>query len=77
MENHPLTPMTDANLVRVLSHQTEGTVGLVPFVTVDQGVHAIRDAMTQLKERGGAMRSSTPSPTRIWFRLARRRRAMR
>jgi len=33
MENHPLTPMTDANLVRVLSHQTEGTVGLVPFVT--------------------------------------------
>src|ERR1700758_4074965 len=26
MENHPLTPMTDANLVRVLSHQTDGTV---------------------------------------------------
>ena len=52
MENHPLTPMTDANLVRVLSHQTDGTVGLVPFVTVDRGAHAIRDAMTQLKERG-------------------------
>jgi uncharacterized protein YgbK (DUF1537 family) len=52
MENHPLTPMTDANLVRVLSRQTEGTVGLVPFVTVDQGAHAIRDAMTQLKELG-------------------------
>jgi uncharacterized protein YgbK (DUF1537 family) len=52
MEHHPLTPMTDANLVRVLSRQTEGTVGLVPFTTVDQGAHAIRDAMTQLKERG-------------------------
>ena len=52
MEHHPLTPMTDANLVRVLSRQTEGTVGLVPFVTVDQGSHAVRDAMTQLKERG-------------------------
>jgi 3-dehydrotetronate 4-kinase len=52
MENHPLTPMTDASLVRVLSRQTDGTVGLVPFVTVDQGAHAIRDAMTQLKERG-------------------------
>lgn len=52
MENHPLTPMTDANLVRVLSRQTEGTVGLVPFVTVDRGAHAIRDAMTELKERG-------------------------
>src|SRR5579862_7109450 len=30
MEKHPLTPMTDANLVRVLSRQTGGTVGLVP-----------------------------------------------
>jgi 3-dehydrotetronate 4-kinase len=52
MENHPLTPMTDANLVRVLSRQTDGTVGLVPFATVDRGADAIRDAMTQLKERG-------------------------
>jgi 3-dehydrotetronate 4-kinase len=52
MENHPLTPMKDANLVRVLSRQTEGTVGLVPFATVEQGAHAVRDAMTQLKERG-------------------------
>jgi uncharacterized protein YgbK (DUF1537 family) len=52
MEHHPLTPMTDANLVRVLSHQTEGTVGLIPFATVDRGALAVRDAMTQLKERG-------------------------
>jgi uncharacterized protein YgbK (DUF1537 family) len=52
MENHPLTPMTDANLVRVLSRQTDGTVGLVPFTTVDQGAQAIRRAMTALKEQG-------------------------
>lgn len=52
MEHHPLTPMKDANLVRVLSHQTDGTVGLVAFATVDRGAQAIRDAMTQLKERG-------------------------
>jgi 3-dehydrotetronate 4-kinase len=52
MEHHPLTPMTDANLVRVLSGQTDGTVGLVPFTVVDQGAHAIRDAMTRLKELG-------------------------
>src|SRR3984957_2369695 len=52
MENHPLTPMTDANLVRVLSHQTDGTVGLVPYVTVERGSSAIRDAMTALKEQG-------------------------
>ncbi len=52
MENHPLTPMKDANLVRVLSRQTEGTVGLVPFTIVDQGSNAIRKAMTGLKEQG-------------------------
>ena len=52
MEKHPLTPMTDANLVRVLSRQTEGTVGLVPFATVERGAAAIRTAMTALKEQG-------------------------
>jgi uncharacterized protein YgbK (DUF1537 family) len=52
MENHPLTPMTDANLVRVLGRQTQGTVGLVPYGTVDQGAAAIRKAMTALKEQG-------------------------
>jgi uncharacterized protein YgbK (DUF1537 family) len=52
MEHHPLTPMTDANLVRVLSRQTTGTVGLVPFATVDHGAQAIRSAMVRLKEQG-------------------------
>src|SRR5580658_990494 len=45
MERHPLTPMTDANLVRVLSRQTDGTVGLVAFPTVELGHHAIVDAV--------------------------------
>ncbi|HYZ63249.1 MAG TPA: 3-oxo-tetronate kinase [Acetobacteraceae bacterium] len=52
MENHPLTPMRDPNLVRVLSRQTTGTVGLVPFATVDHGAAAIRAALTALKEQG-------------------------
>jgi len=52
MEKHPLTPMTDANLVRLLGRQTEGTVGLVPYATVEQGAVAIRRAMTALKEQG-------------------------
>ncbi len=52
MERHSLTPMTDANLVRVLGRQTEGTVGLVDFATVERGAGAIRDAMTRLKEQG-------------------------
>jgi 3-dehydrotetronate 4-kinase len=52
MEHHPLTPMTDANLVRVLSRQTDGTVGLIPYATVEQGPIAISAAMTALKEQG-------------------------
>ena len=52
MEHHPLTPMRDANLVRVLGRQTEGTVGLVPFSTVARGPGAVRDALTAQKEAG-------------------------
>ena len=52
MEHHPLTPMRDANLVRVLSKQTDGTVGLVPWGTVSGGAQAIRRAMNALKEQG-------------------------
>ncbi len=52
MEQHPLTPMTDPNLVRVLGRQTDGSVGLVAFATVEQGAVAIRAALTALKEQG-------------------------
>jgi uncharacterized protein YgbK (DUF1537 family) len=52
MERHPLTPMTDANLVRVLSRQTDGMVGLVGFPVVERGADAVRDALTRLKEDG-------------------------
>ncbi len=52
MQDHPLTPMTDANLVRVLSRQTDGGVGLVPFNAVEQGVGAIRREMTRLVDSG-------------------------
>jgi len=52
MENHPLTPMTDANLVRVLSRQTDGTVTLIPFQVVEQGATVLRHTMTGLKESG-------------------------
>ena len=52
MEHHPLTPMRDPNLVRVLSKQTDGTVGLVPWSTVSQGAAAIRKMLNGLKEQG-------------------------
>jgi len=42
MQNHPLTPMTDANLVRVLQSQSKGTVGLVDLADVRGGDECIR-----------------------------------
>ncbi|WP_431302605.1 3-oxo-tetronate kinase [Sediminicoccus sp. BL-A-41-H5] len=50
MENHPLTPMRDANLVRVLGRQCEGGVGLLPFTVVAQGAAAIRSEVTRLRD---------------------------
>jgi uncharacterized protein YgbK (DUF1537 family) len=52
MENHPLTPMRDPDLVRVLGRQTDGAVGLVPHAVVEAGAAAIRQAMTRLAESG-------------------------
>ncbi len=47
MQDHPLTPMTDANLVRVLSAQTSQRVGLVGYDVVQSGVQAVRDAFAE------------------------------
>jgi uncharacterized protein YgbK (DUF1537 family) len=52
MEKHPLTPMTDANLVRVLGRQCQGRVGLIPFAVVEQGAAAVRAAVARLSEAG-------------------------
>jgi len=49
MQDHPLTPMTDPNLVRFLGKQVRGTVGLVPFEIVEQGSEAIKAAFQKLK----------------------------
>ena len=45
MENHPLNPMTDADIRRWLGLQTAGEVGLVPYATVRRGGAAIREAI--------------------------------
>lgn len=52
MQNHPLTPMRDPDLVRVLGRQTAHGVGLVPFAVVNEGAAAIRAAFARLSEQG-------------------------
>ncbi len=44
MKDHPLTPMTDANLLRVLQAQTKQRVGLIGHDTVVSGAAGILDA---------------------------------
>lgn len=52
MKNHPLTPMRDASLVRVLGRQTQHKVGLVPYRVVKQGAPAIAEAYAALEKDG-------------------------
>ena len=52
MRDHPLTPMRDPNLVRVLQRQCRGNVGLVPQYDVARGAASIRDAFASLRQAG-------------------------
>jgi 3-dehydrotetronate 4-kinase len=51
MRNHPLTPMSDANLARVLQAQSKNKVGLISFDTVAAGADAITAKMQSLKNQ--------------------------
>jgi 3-dehydrotetronate 4-kinase len=55
MRQHPLTPMTDANLVRVLQAQTRRKVGLVEQAVVARGAQAIRERCARLRQEGIGM----------------------
>ncbi len=52
MRDHPLTPMRDSNLRRVLSRQTPYPVGLVPAAVVSRGAKAVRAHLGRLREEG-------------------------
>src|SRR5665213_1199638 len=56
MRNHPLTPMTDANLVRFLGQQIHGDkrrkVGLIDYRTVGKSADAIRERIATLRSSG-------------------------
>ncbi len=56
MRSHPLTPMTDANLMRVLQKQLNPAkgrkVGLIDFATVAQSAEAIQQRISQLRSEG-------------------------
>ncbi|MDB5911472.1 MAG: four-carbon acid sugar kinase family protein [Ramlibacter sp.] len=52
MRDHPLTPMRDANLVRVMQAQSRGRVALIPHEVVRRGSEAIAVRMRELEAAG-------------------------
>lgn len=52
MQNHPVTPMSDADLRRWLSLQCEGSVGHVPLADVRAGDDTLRKALTSASNEG-------------------------
>jgi len=52
LRHHPLTPMTDANLVRVLQAQVPGRVGLIDNDVVNAGASAIAQSVAGLRRAG-------------------------
>ena len=55
MQHHPLTPMTDANLVRVLQTQTQLKVGLLRYDSIAQGAEAVQAKIAELRGQGIGM----------------------
>lgn len=54
LKDHPLNPMRDSNLVRVLARQSRGQVGLLPLSAVEAGAEALETAMAKLEAEGCA-----------------------
>ncbi len=52
MKDHPLTPMRDSNLVRLMQAQSRHRVGLVPWQVVQQGPEAVTARVATLREAG-------------------------
>lgn len=52
LKDHPLNPMHDSNLVRVLARQSKTKVGLVNLATVVRGPEAMRAHLADLSGKG-------------------------
>jgi len=52
LKDHPLNPMRDSNLVRVLERQSKAPVGLVALSTVAEGAAAITRRLAELEQQG-------------------------
>ncbi|CCG86563.1 3-oxo-tetronate kinase [Erwinia piriflorinigrans] len=52
MRHHPVTPMTDSSLLRLMERQASGKAGLIGSQTLDRGAPAVQAALGALSEQG-------------------------
>lgn len=52
MKDHPLTPMRDASLIRLMAAQTNRRVGLIPWPVIASGEAAVAGAIDNLRAEG-------------------------
>ncbi|WP_081893147.1 MULTISPECIES: 3-oxo-tetronate kinase [unclassified Serratia (in: enterobacteria)] len=52
MRNHPVTPMTDSNLLRLMEAQAKGRCGLVNATEMENGAEAVKAKLQQLTQQG-------------------------
>jgi uncharacterized protein YgbK (DUF1537 family) len=52
LKDHPLNPMHDSNLVRVLARQSRTRVGLIALATLTRGPDAVRAQLADLQAKG-------------------------
>lgn len=50
MRNHPVTPMTDSNLLRLIESQAEGKAGLIDAQTLESGVEKVQQKLAKLAQ---------------------------
>lgn len=52
MRDHPVTPMTDSSLVRLMQAQARGRAVVLPYATVEAGPEAVRQALEDARASG-------------------------
>ena len=52
LKDHPLNPMHDSNLVRVLARQSRTRIGLIDLAIVARGADAVRPCLAELSKQG-------------------------
>jgi uncharacterized protein YgbK (DUF1537 family) len=52
LKDHPLNPMHDSNLVRVLARQSKNKIGLVDLAVLTRGPAAVRAKLAELAKQG-------------------------